>query len=80
MMSNATVISRIWNSKLAQCVLVLGVILLGLWVPTIVKSTFYLGLFINAIILGIAALSIGFLAHQCGLIMFGAAGFTGGAT
>ena len=55
-------------------------VVLGLFVPSVVKSSFYLGLMINAIILGIAAISIGFLAHQCGLVMFGAAGFTGGAT
>ena len=44
------------------------------------KSPFYLGLLLNAIVLGIAAVSIGFLAHQSGLMMFGAAAFTGGAT
>lgn len=55
-------------------------IVLGLFVPSVLKSTFYLGLLINAIVLGVAAVSIGFLAHQCGLVMFGAAGFTGGAT
>jgi len=52
--------------------------LAGLMVPALFDSAFYLGLLINAIVLGIAALSIGFLAHQCGLIMFGVAGFTGG--
>jgi branched-chain amino acid transport system permease protein len=60
--------------------IVLAIIFIGIFVPNVVKSTFYLSLFINSIVLGIAAVSIGFLAHQCGLIMFGAAGFTGGAT
>lgn len=55
-------------------------VLLGLFVPTVLKSTFYLGLLVNAIILGIAAVAIGLLAHQCGLMMFGAAAFTGGTT
>lgn len=72
--------ASIGTSQWMKSLVVLLIILIGLWVPTVVKSTFYLGLFINAIILGIAAVSIGFLAHQCGLIMFGAAGFTGGAT
>jgi branched-chain amino acid transport system permease protein len=60
--------------------MVAGLILIGLLVPSIVKSSFYLGLVINAIVLGIAAIAIGFLAHQCGLMMFGAAAFTGGST
>lgn len=59
---------------------VAAIIVLGLLVPSVLKSTFYLGLLINAIVLGIAAVSIGLLAHQCGLVMFGVAGFTGGAT
>ena len=59
---------------------VLAVIVLGLFVPSVLRSTFYLGLLVNAIILGIAAVAIGFLAHQCGLMMFGTAAFTGGAT
>lgn len=56
------------------------VIVLGLFVPTVLKSSFYLGLLINAIVLAIAAVAIGFLAFQSGLMMFGAAAFTGGAT
>ena len=56
------------------------VVVAGLFIPAVVKSNFTLGLLISAITLGIAAVSIGFLAHQCGLMMFGAAGFTGGAT
>lgn len=60
--------------------LVVALIALGLLVPSVLKSTFYLGLLINAMVLGIAAVAIGLLAHQCGLVMFGAAGFTGGAT
>ncbi|MBN8756648.1 MULTISPECIES: branched-chain amino acid ABC transporter permease [unclassified Variovorax] len=61
-------------------IVVVVLIVLGLFVPSVLKSTFYLGLLVNAITLGIAALAIGFLAHQSGLMMFGAAAFTGSAT
>ncbi len=53
---------------------------LGLFLPMAIKSPYYLGLLINAILLAISAVSIGFVAHQSGLMMFGAAAFTGGAT
>lgn len=49
----------------------------GLLVPMVLKSTFYLGLLINGALLGIAAVGIGFLMHQCGLVMFGVAAFIG---
>jgi len=62
---------------LAVAAVVIG---LGLLVPMVLKSNFYLGLMISTIVLGISAVSIGFLAHQCGLVMFGAAGFSGGAS
>ncbi|MDR3453402.1 MAG: branched-chain amino acid ABC transporter permease [Rhodoferax sp.] len=65
---------------LKPALVVAVLIALGLFVPTVLKSSFYLGLLVNAILLGIAAVSIGFLAHQSGLMMFGAAAFTGGAT
>ena len=68
------------TARLKTGLIVVTLIVLGLLVPTVLKSTFYLGLLINAIVLGIAAVAIGLLAHQCGLVMFGAAGFTGGAT
>jgi ABC-type branched-subunit amino acid transport system permease subunit len=54
--------------------------LLGLLAPAAIHSSYYLGLLINAILLAISAVSIGFLAHQSGLMMFGAAAFTGSAT
>lgn len=60
--------------------IVLALVIAGLFVPAVLKSPFYLGLLLNAIVLGIAAVSIGFLAHQSGLMMFGAAAFTGGST
>jgi branched-chain amino acid transport system permease protein len=65
---------------LKPALIVIALIVLGLFVPMVLKSNFYLGLLINAIVLGIAALAIGFLAHQSGLMMFGAAAFTGSAT
>jgi branched-chain amino acid transport system permease protein len=65
---------------LKPALVVAVLVVLGLFLPTVVKSSFYLGLLINAIVLGIAAVAIGFLAHQSGLMMFGAAAFTGSAT
>lgn len=50
---------------------------LGLFVPMVLTSSFHLGLLINGIVLGIAAVGIGFLMHQCGLVMFGVAAFIG---
>ena len=55
-----------------------ALIVLGAFLPMVLKSGFYIELLINATILGIAAVALGFLAHQCGLVMFGVAGFSGG--
>jgi branched-chain amino acid transport system permease protein len=68
------------NGLMKPALVVTVLIVLGLFVPTVLKSPFYLGLLISAITLGIAAVAIGFLAHQSGLMMFGAAAFTGSAT
>ena len=65
---------------LKPALIVATLIVLGLFVPSVLKSNFYLGLLINAIVLAIAAVAIGYLAHQSGLMMFGAAAFTGGST
>jgi len=54
------------------------VIVLGAFVPSVLKSSFYIELLISAAILGVSACALGFLAHQCGLVMFGIAGFSGG--
>lgn len=54
-----------------------GVTVLGLFMPMVLTSGFHLGLLINGIVLGIAAVGIGFLMHQCGLVMFGVAAFIG---
>lgn len=55
----------------------LVLVLVGLFVPRLLTSPFYLGLLINGMLLGIAAVGIGFLMHQCGLVMFGVAAFIG---
>ncbi len=49
----------------------------GCFVPAVLTSTFHLGLLINGVILGVGAVGIGFLMHQCGLVMFGVAAFLG---
>ena len=54
--------------------------LLGLKLPAFIGEPYYLGMLINAMLLGVSATGIGFLARQSGLMMFGAAAFTGGAT
>jgi len=53
------------------------VVAIGVFVPKVVTSPFYLSLVINGMILGVAAVGIGFLMHQCGLVMFGVAAFIG---
>ena len=55
----------------------LVVVLVGLTLPKVLTSSFYLSLLTNGMLLGIAAVGIGFLMHQCGLIMFGVAAFIG---
>lgn len=55
----------------------LVLVLAGLFVPRLLTSPFYLGLLINGMLLGIAAVGIGLLMHQCGLVMFGVAAFIG---
>ncbi len=57
----------VWLAVLVACLLV----------PRFVTSAYYLGVMINIMILGIAAVGIGFLMHQCGFVMFGVAAFIG---
>ena len=57
--------------------LALLVAVAGLFLPKVLTSTFYQGLLINGMLLGVAAVGIGFLMHQCGLVMFGVAAFIG---
>lgn len=54
-----------------------AVVVIGLAVPQVLTSSFYLGLSINGLLLGVAAIGIGFLMHQCGFVMFGVAAFIG---
>uniref|UniRef100_UPI003F97F2A2 branched-chain amino acid ABC transporter permease n=1 Tax=Roseiarcus sp. TaxID=1969460 RepID=UPI003F97F2A2 len=64
----------------ARAALALAVVALGAFAPTVVTSAYWLGLFINAMILSLSAVSIGFLARQCGLMMFGVSALTGAST
>ncbi len=57
-----------------------AVVGLGAFLPVVVTSAYWLGLLINAMILGLSAISIGFLARQCGLMMFGVSALTGAST
>ena len=63
--------------KLRNSILIGVLVVAGLFVPRLLTSTFYLGLLINGMLLGVAAVGIGFLMHQCGLVMFGVAAFIG---
>ncbi len=63
--------------SVARIALFGAVVVAGLFVPLLLTSPFYLGLLINGMLLGIAAVGIGFLMHQCGLVMFGVAAFIG---
>lgn len=65
--------SRRWG----WIVLVVAVVVAGLFVPRLVTSAFQLDLLMRGVVLGIAAVGIGFLMHQCGLVMFGVAAFIG---
>ena len=65
------------NTRLRWLLVWLLVTGVGLFVPLVLKSSFQLGLLINGLMLGVAAIGIGFLMHQCGLVMFGVAAFIG---
>ena len=65
--------TRRWRLGLALA----AVAVAGLFVPALLTSAFHLSLLINGLLLGIAAIGIGFLMHQCGLVMFGVAAFIG---
>lgn len=54
-----------------------AVVVAGLFVPAALPGGYYLGLLIQGMVLGVAAVGIGFLMHQCGLVMFGVAAFIG---
>lgn len=49
----------------------------GIFLPALFTNTYYLGMLINGMVLGVAAVGIGFLMYQCGLVMFGVAAFIG---
>lgn len=62
-----------WKWPLVWLVLLVA----ALFVPRFVTNSYYLGVMINIMTLGIAAVGIGFLMHQCGFVMFGVAAFIG---
>ncbi|MBB3181344.1 branched-chain amino acid ABC transporter permease [Variovorax sp. Sphag1AA] len=68
------------RGKALRVVMLCVVVLLGLLLPMAMGSSFYLGLLTQAAILAVAAVGVGFLMHHCGLVMFGVAGVSGGAT
>jgi branched-chain amino acid transport system permease protein len=57
----------------------LVVLLAGLTVPYFIDDPYYMGIAADGVVLGILALSIGFLAHRSGLISLGHTAFYGGA-
>lgn len=67
-------IAKVGARRLAVFVLVA---VLGCFVPLVLTQVYYLGLLINGLVLGVAAVGIGFLMHQCGFVMFGVAAFIG---
>ena len=54
------------------------VIVAGLFVPSLISSQYYMGIAADGVVLGILAISIGFLAHRSGLISLGHTAFYGG--
>lgn len=64
-------------SRWRALAVVAAVTVAGCFLPWLLTSSFYLSLLINGVLLGIAAVGIGFLMHQCGLVMFGVAAFIG---
>jgi len=56
---------------------VVAVFVIGLGLPVVVSNPYYLGIATDGAVLGILALSIGFLASRCGLISLGHTTFFG---
>jgi branched-chain amino acid transport system permease protein len=54
-------------------------LVLGLFVPSVISDPYYMGIAADGVVLGLLAVSIGFLAHRCGLISLGHTAFYGGA-
>jgi branched-chain amino acid transport system permease protein len=55
------------------------VLIAGMFVPSLISSQYYMGIVADGVVLGILAISIGFLAHRSGLISLGHTAFYGGA-
>lgn len=67
------------RSLLAGLAIAVVVFLVGLAAPSVASSTYNQGILVSGAILGIVALSLGFLAHRSGLISLGSTAFYGGA-
>ena len=65
------------DTRLRWLLIWIAIAAVGLFVPLVLKNSFQLGLLINGLVLGVAAIGIGFLMYQCGLVMFGVAAFIG---
>lgn len=76
-MSTALPRAAVGNTRLRWLLVWLVVTGIGLFMPLVLTSSFQLGLLINGLVLGVAAIGIGFLMYQCGLVMFGVAAFIG---
>lgn len=50
---------------------------LGSFLPMVIDDRFVFAVLLQGLVIGIAAAGLGFLAYQCGLVMFGAAAFIG---
>jgi branched-chain amino acid transport system permease protein len=74
----ARLAARPWTSVklVAVGAVVLG---LGLLLPVLVPDAYYLGIAVDGALLGILAMSVGFLMHRCGLVSLGQAAFFGTA-
>jgi branched-chain amino acid transport system permease protein len=55
------------------------VLVLGLFVPNLITSSYYMGVAADGVVLGIMAIGIGFLAHRSGLLSLGHTAFYGGS-
>lgn len=55
------------------------VLVVGLGATSVITSSYYQGILVSGAILGIVALSLGFLAHRSGLVSLGSTAFYGGA-
>jgi len=68
---------RAGSGRLPRVALALAVFALGFAVPALLDQGYLLSILNKGLLLGILALGIAFLMHQCGLVLFGIASFYG---